>query len=186
MTTHTDSSDLLEVCNHDLTSHVCRPFSPHNGYKHSTQTCLGDLNGRLWLLDVSGRHQTQAKFCPFCGLQALNTTTPDKAEQVTPADVALVPNDKPQRVWKHYQNPVSMRHFMFGTVKLLASDGCHAKVLTEARVQLTVCVENLRDMADGVVQLPAKRDKSNTVPREVKQQIEISSLVAKLLNKTNQ
>lgn len=63
--------------------------------------------------------------------------------QVVQADVALTPGDKPNRVWVQNKQRVVMRHFQFGSVRVIASDGCHSKVLTVDGVQVMVCVENL-------------------------------------------
>jgi hypothetical protein len=83
---------------------------------------------------------------------------------VVPSDVALTPKDKPTAVWKQHKERVMMFHFQFGSVRVLASDGCHAKVLTHDRVQLTVCVENMSEIKGEKV-LPkvfAKKKTSGT------------------------
>ena len=129
--------------NNTIELHSCYVKHPHQGYKHATTYCQEDMQGRFWLVDVSGRNMTQVSFCPFCGVQCLDDTPPDKPVQIVQQDVALTPADKPTRVWVQHKQKIMMRHFQFGSVKLLASDGCHAKVLTDNRIQVTVCVENL-------------------------------------------
>ena len=137
------ADDQCETVDSSITLHCCKPTLPHQGYKQSTAYCQEDLQGRLWLVDVAGRNMTQARFCPFCGFQCLDDTAPAKPMQIVPNDIALTPADKPTRVWVQNHSRVMMYHFQFGSVRVLASDGCHAKVLTIDKVQMMVCVENL-------------------------------------------
>lgn len=148
-----------------ITLHNCKPLLPHQGYRQSAAYCQEDLQGRLWLVDTSGRSMTQAGFCPFCGFQALDSTAPDKPMQIVPQDIALTPGDRPQRVWVQNAARVMMRHFQFVSVRVLASDGCHAKVVTEDRVQVTVCVENLEEIR-GERCLPKMGEKKETKPKK--------------------
>ena len=157
-----------------LEGHICRAeFSNvgSQGYGHAIETCMEDVNGRLWLVDPNGRKQTQAKFCPFCGCQALEDTPPAKSDAITAVDIALVAKDTPQAQWRVYDRKtiVKMSHFQFGSVRVLASNGCHAKVLTHDKVQLTVCVENL-EMIKGVPCIPKMGEK---VEKKVKKTKEV-------------
>lgn len=153
-----DDYQEVEEDTFDFTAlHSCKPKLPHTGYHNAIDSCLEDRFGRLWLFDQHGRRGTQAMFCPFCGFQALDSTAPDKPMQVTPHDIALTPRDKPNAVWVQHRERIVMSHFQFGTVRLLASDGCHAKVLTQDKVQMTVCVENLSPLK-GEKMLPKLND----------------------------
>ena len=141
--------------------HSCKPGLPHTGYSNAIESCLEDRFGRLWLFDQHGRRGTQAHFCPFCGFQALDSSPPQKPIQITPNDIALTPKDKPTAVWVQYRERIVMSHFQFGTVRILASNGCHSKVLTGTNVQMTVCVENLSPLK-GEKMLPKIGKKENT------------------------
>jgi hypothetical protein len=122
--------------------HNCEAQQPHQGYGQSVTRCFEDKFGRFWLMDKNGRNQTQAQFCPFCGVECLDNTTPAKPFHVTGHEVALTPPDKPNRVWKQHTVRTMVRHSQFGTVQVLASDGQHCKVRLESGQQVTVCAEN--------------------------------------------
>lgn len=159
--------------------HLCKPTLAHQGYRQSIAYCQEDRQGRLWTVDPAGRNMTQVKFCPFCGFQALEDTQPEKPMQIVPQDVALTPNDRPQRVWVQHSGRVVMSHFQFGTVRILASDGCHAKVVVSSGAQVTVCVENLEPI-QGERVLPKVGEKKE---KPTKKEKEIDpELMAKYLN----
>ena len=67
---------------------------PHQGYEHAVTACVEDKTSRLWLVDKSGRKQSQVYFCPFCGFQAFNQEPHKEPMQITPMDVALTPTDR--------------------------------------------------------------------------------------------
>lgn len=154
--------------------HICRPELSHQGYRHAAAVCYEDKQSRLWVGDANGRNHTQVKFCPFCGFQALNDTKAKGVLRLTEVDIALCPKDTPMRQWVQYTQVIKMRHFQFGTVRVLASDGCHAKVVTDGKVQVTVCVENLEKMSEGVVPLFAKveKEKKKTEAKERKEKVD--------------
>ncbi len=139
------------------------------GYGHSVHACIEDVVGRLWLVDTHGRRQTQARYCPFCGYKSLEDTPPERSDAITPADIALTTKDTPTAQWRVYDRKtvIRMSHFQFGSVRVLASNGCHAKVLTHDHVQLTVCVENL-EMINGVPCIPKMGDKPEKKDRKLK------------------
>lgn len=149
---------------------------PHQGYGQAVQACIEDVNGRLWMVDPSGRRQTQAQFCPQCGFQALEPTPCKNASQITPQDIALVTKDTPQAQWRVYGpgTCIKMSHFQFGSVRVLATNGCHAKVLTHDKVQMTVCVENLSAIA-GIPTIPkiGEKPERKAGKREVKIDLEM-------------
>lgn len=155
-------------------NHCCRPDTAHEGYDHVIAACSGDAQGRLWLSDKGGRKATQVRFCPFCGFQALEDTAPKKTVQLVPHDIALTEPDKPTAQWTVFETRnYKMDHFQFGRVTILATNGCHAKVLTQHGLQRTVCVENLEDIK-GVPLMPkvGKKDDAKAEQEKKKAQKE--------------
>lgn len=167
---------------HTIPLHNCTgEHLPKQGHQHAFVRCFEDQTSRLWCSDHTGRRATQVLFCPFCGFEAYNSEPykEPKGKTTTP-DLALTPPDKPDRVWRHYHsaNRPVMSHFQFGTVHVMASDGCHAKVLNVSGAQLTVCCENLEPLP-GERMLPkhrteeekkAERESSSAAKKALKEQ----------------
>lgn len=151
----------------DWELHYCKVGLGHQGFGHSIVCCGEDLQHRLWAADATGRRATQVQFCPFCGFQALNATKPENEVKVVPADVALTPRDKPTAMWVKHNERIMMSHFQFGSVRVLASNGEHAKVLTPMGAQMTVCVENLEPLK-GVPCLPKVGETKEAKPKKDK------------------
>jgi hypothetical protein len=172
----------------ELDAHLCvsqayaaDTRTTYQGYGHSVHACKEDVDGRLWMVNPNGRRQTQAKFCPFCGYKSLEDTPMEKPSQITAQDIALVTTDTPTRQWRVYERNtvIKMSHFQFGSVRVLASDGCHAKVLTHDKIQLTVCVENLSEIR-GVPSIPKIGEKVERKGR--KEKVVDQEMLEKYLN----
>lgn len=83
--------------------------------------------------------------------------------------------DKPGRFWRRHVTRHIMNHDQFGSVAVLATDGCHAvvEVLGEHKY---VCFENLSEPAG--IPLPPRVNRE-VKPRETATKVKVSQLLAK-------
>ena len=132
--------------------HNCTSRNQHGGYGHLVTACFEDLKGHLWLVGSTGRLMSMVNWCPFCGFRALNEAEELVSVNAT-EDQLTTPTDRPNRVWKNFTEAITMHHFLFGSVSVYASDGCHAKVKCDMhKGYITVCVENLAGL--GHIEYP--------------------------------
>ncbi len=126
-----------------------------DGYGHSVKECIEDKKGFLWLTSHSGRKMTNIAFCPFCGFQALRAPEKLKVQLMDKGEM-LLPPDHPDAVWRRFSVPFVNEHFLFGMVKVKASDGVHSKVILDGGEIVTVHNNNLKTPV-GIPTVPKAR-----------------------------
>lgn len=89
--------------------------------------------------------------------------------------------DRPGRAWRRYVHREVMSHNLFGSVYLLASDGCHAIIETQDGDHEKVCFENLSEKI-GVPLSPRSKAVKDAVSNEKKKAV-VNSLIAKYMAK---
>lgn len=91
--------------------------------------------------------------------------------------------DRPTREWRRVTSGQIWEHELFGHVKLLATDGCHAVVEDVDGMRIDVCFENLCEFKG--VEMPHRYSETkqrNQTKRREKMLADVDSLVAKLKN----
>jgi hypothetical protein len=91
--------------------------------------------------------------------------------------------DRPGRYWRRFLDSSAYDHPLFGSVYLLASDGCHAVIAIHDGTHKYVCFENLTERKPAPELRRPGEAKQRTVTR---QQAAVTDMVAKLLNLTKQ
>lgn len=87
--------------------------------------------------------------------------------------------DRPGRAWRRFLNKEIMTHDQFGSVYVLASDGCHAVVEIHDGTHKDVCVENLSEHVG--VPLPTRRG-THKAKTEHLDKAKVNNLANKYMN----
>lgn len=87
--------------------------------------------------------------------------------------------DRPGRAWRRYVHREVMDHELFGSVYLLASDGCHAVIETQDGAHEYVCFENLSEKV-GVPLPPRGKVEQERKTTEKRKEV-VASLISKYM-----
>ena len=114
--------------------------------KRSTAEAVAH-NGDLWVWNCGWSRRKDKHLARPLGhstfrraVQLLNHTQED-------ASTVLLGVDKPQRQWRRMTDNISlMSHELYGNVKMLATDGCHAIVMSDEVGKKTVSFDSLTEL----------------------------------------